>query len=42
MLAAKGAVRKCSSMECAPASIFSKRSMPTAKAMGSPMADHSE
>ena len=37
-----GAVRKCSSMACPPASISSKLSMPMKTAIGSPIALHRE
>ena len=37
-----GAVRKCSSIAKAPSSNSSKRSKPTASAIGKPMADQSE
>ena len=37
-----GALRKCSSMACAPSSMSRKRAEPIAMAMGSPMADHIE
>ena len=36
------AVRKCSSIECAPASNCRKPSIPNASAMGKPIADHKE
>ena len=41
-LRSSGAVRKCSSMACAPASSSRKRCGPTAMATGRPMADHME
>jgi hypothetical protein len=39
---ASGAVRKCWSMACAPASSSRKPWAPMAMAIGRPMADHSE
>src|SRR5690606_33041511 len=41
-LRSQDAVRKCSSIKCAPASILRKPSMPTVSAIGRPIADHSE
>ena len=41
-LRSRGALRKCSSMAWPPASSSSKRSKPTASAIGRPIADHKE